>query len=287
MHRVILPVACISLTLLLGACSSAPDTGPGTEAGLTTDEQRAIYTVGLDLATRALDQDRSPAGVEIFQRALLDLAEQNASDAPEPPTSPEFETEAEQAAYDAGIEAGESIELLDLSVEETGIVNRAISDAAAGTPALDLETWRSSIVDLAQARSRRSLEKELARGKEFLDAAAAEPGAERTNSGLVYIETQPGSGRSPNRMSNVRVHYRGYLADGTEFDSSYRNNKPSEFNVSNVIPCWTEGIRKMKPGGKAKLYCPPDIAYGEGGQPPDIPGNAALEFEVELLAILN
>jgi FKBP-type peptidyl-prolyl cis-trans isomerase FkpA len=107
----------------------------------------------------------------------------------------------------------------------------------------------------------------------------------RTDSGLVYREVRAGSGESPKASDTVTVHYRGTLVDGTEFDSSYKRNEPAQFPLSQVIPCWTEGVQKMKVGGKSQLVCPASIAYGDRGSPPTIPGGATLVFEVELLKI--
>ena len=107
-----------------------------------------------------------------------------------------------------------------------------------------------------------------------------------TPSGLVYRSLREGSGRSPAPTDTVRVHYRGMLADGREFDSSYARNEPAEFPLDRVIKCWTEGVQMMKPGGKARLVCPPAIAYGERGAGNGVvPPNATLLFEVELLGI--
>ncbi|RCW63436.1 FKBP-type peptidyl-prolyl cis-trans isomerase [Pseudorhodoferax soli] len=118
-----------------------------------------------------------------------------------------------------------------------------------------------------------------------LDAAAKEPGAQTTASGLVYRSLQDGSGASPGASDKVKVHYRGTFLDGKEFDSSYKRNAPIEFPLNGVIPCWTEGVQKMKVGGKAKLTCPAAIAYGSRGAGGVIPPNATLQFEVELLGI--
>jgi FKBP-type peptidyl-prolyl cis-trans isomerase FkpA len=121
--------------------------------------------------------------------------------------------------------------------------------------------------------------------KAYLDKAAAQPGAIRTESGLVYRELRAGSGGSPKASDTVTVNYRGTLVDGTEFDSSYKRNEPAQFPLSQVIPCWTEGVQKMKVGGKSELVCPASIAYGDRGSPPAVPGGATLIFEVELLRI--
>jgi FKBP-type peptidyl-prolyl cis-trans isomerase FkpA len=116
-------------------------------------------------------------------------------------------------------------------------------------------------------------------------AAAQEAGATVTASGLVYRSLREGTGASPQATDRVKVHYRGTLPDGKEFDSSYQRNEAIEFRLNGVIKCWTEGVQKMKVGGKAKLTCPPAIAYGERGAGGVIPPNATLIFEVELLGI--
>ena len=119
----------------------------------------------------------------------------------------------------------------------------------------------------------------------FLEKAASEPGATKMPSGLVYRELKPGTGASPVASDTVTVQYRGTLTDGTEFDSSYKQPEPAKLPLNQVIPCWTEGVQKMKVGGKSKLTCPANIAYGPEGRPPVIPGGATLVFEIELLKI--
>jgi len=107
-----------------------------------------------------------------------------------------------------------------------------------------------------------------------------------TASGLEIRVLKPGQGPSPKATDRVRVHYRGTFMDGREFDSSYKRNEPTEFPLNGVIPCWTEGVQRMKVGGSARLICPPSIAYGERGAGGVIPPNATLQFDIELLAIL-
>jgi FKBP-type peptidyl-prolyl cis-trans isomerase FkpA len=118
-----------------------------------------------------------------------------------------------------------------------------------------------------------------------LEQAAAEKGAVKTESGLVYRALKEGTGASPKDTDTVRVHYRGTLPDGKEFDSSLARGQPAEFPLNRVIKCWTEGVQKMKVGGRAKLTCPPALAYGERGAGSAVPPNATLIFEVELLGI--
>jgi FKBP-type peptidyl-prolyl cis-trans isomerase FkpA len=96
---------------------------------------------------------------------------------------------------------------------------------------------------------------------------------------------KPGTGASPKATDTVKVHYRGTLTNGTEFDSSYKRNEPTSFPLNRVIACWTEGVQKMKVAGKARLVCPSSIAYGDRGSPPSIPGGATLVFEIELLEV--
>lgn len=117
------------------------------------------------------------------------------------------------------------------------------------------------------------------------NASAAEASTETLPSGVKITHKTVGSGANPSASDAVKVHYRGTLADGTEFDSSYKRNAPATFPLNRVIPCWTTGMQKMKVGGKATLTCPPATAYGDRGAGGAVPPNATLTFEVELLAI--
>lgn len=116
-------------------------------------------------------------------------------------------------------------------------------------------------------------------------AQAAPKAGETLPSGVVITHLKQGSGPTPSASDTVRVHYRGTLTNGTEFDSSYKRNEPASFPLNRVIPCWTQGMQKMKPGGKAKLFCPSQTAYGARGIPGTIPPDSVLIFEVELLGI--
>ena len=119
----------------------------------------------------------------------------------------------------------------------------------------------------------------------LLPAAWAQGAPVTTPSGLVYQSIKEGSGASPAASDTVKVHYRGTLQDGKEFDSSYKRGQPTQFALNRVVKCWTEGVALMKPGGKAKLTCPAAIAYGERGAGGVIPPNSTLNFEIELLSV--
>ena len=114
---------------------------------------------------------------------------------------------------------------------------------------------------------------------------AAGAATETLSNGVKIVHTTVGTGANPTAKDTVKVHYRGTLVDGKEFDSSYKRNAPATFPLSRVIPCWTEGMQKIKVGGKATLTCPPASAYGAAGAGGAVPPNATLTFEVELLAI--
>lgn len=118
-------------------------------------------------------------------------------------------------------------------------------------------------------------------------AAAADPKEVKTASGIVITTLKEGTGASPKSSETVKVHYRGMLENGKEFDSSYTRGQPATFLLNRVIPCWTEGVQTMKPGGKAKLVCPPGLAYGSRGVPGTIPPDSTLVFEVELMEIVK
>jgi len=195
-------------------------------------------------------------------------------------------TDAEKSIYALGLSVYKSLGQFDLSPHEFEILKRALADAAAHKPAVDLNEWGPKIGPLARERSARVTAQQKVSSKAYLAKAAAEPGAVRTESGLIYREVKMGSGNSPKATDTVKVNYRGTLVDGTEFDSSFRRNQPAQFALNGVIGCWTEGLQKMKAGGKAVLICPSDLAYGDKGRP-GIPGGATLIFELELLEIVG
>jgi FKBP-type peptidyl-prolyl cis-trans isomerase FkpA len=198
------------------------------------------------------------------------------------------QTEDQKTLYALGLSIGRSVSVFNLTAEELEYVKAGITVQVTGQkPAVELEAYGPKFQQLARDRGMAKAKEEKAKGQAFLDAAAKEEGAEKTASGLVYKQLQAGTGETPKPTDFVKVHYRGTLTDGKEFDSSYKRNEPTQFPLSGVIPCWTEGVQKMKVGGKARLVCPSDIAYGDRGSPPTIPGGSTLVFEVELLEIVK
>lgn len=206
--------------------------------------------------------------------------------APAPaPAAPAPLSEEQKVIYAIGLLMQQSLDPFDLSATELDIITRALIDAAAGKPAIDLDEFGPQIQPLAEARRERVMAREKAASLEYLATAAAETGAVKTPSGLIYRELIAGTGASPAASDFVRVHYRGTLVNGAEFDNSYSRNEPAEFALRGVIGCWTEGVQRMRVGGKARLVCPADLAYGDAGTP-NIPGGATTIFEVELLGII-
>jgi FKBP-type peptidyl-prolyl cis-trans isomerase FkpA len=196
------------------------------------------------------------------------------------------QTDDEKTVYAAGLVLARSLGQFDLSPQEVEVVRRAIADALAGKPALDLDEWGPKIQGLVTVRTARLVVRQKEQSAAYLTKAAAGAGAVKTESGIIFTEATAGTGASPTATDRVKVHYRGTLIDGTEFDSSYARNEPAEFPLNGVIRCWTEGVQRMKTGGKARLVCPSDLAYGDRGNDA-IPGGSALIFEIELLDIVS
>jgi FKBP-type peptidyl-prolyl cis-trans isomerase FkpA len=195
-------------------------------------------------------------------------------------------TEEQKAIYTLGAIIGKQLSVFTLSPDEVALVTKGLNDSATGAKLeVDGDVYGPKVQELANVRRTLVASKQAAAGKAFAEKATTESGAVKTPSGLVYISMTEGSGASPTTADTVKANYRGTLIDGAEFDSSYKRGEPIDFALTGVIKCWTEGLQKMKVGGKARLVCPPEIAYGEQGAGGSIPPNATLNFEVELLAI--
>ena len=197
------------------------------------------------------------------------------------------QTEDQKAFYALGVGLSKQlVQLQPLTPEEVEMIAAGLADALGNKPPkADPEKYGTKIREIAQNRMKVAGEAEKKKGAEFLEKAAKEKGAKKTESGMIYQELTPGTGEQPKATDTVKVNYKGTLIDGTEFDSSYKRNQPATFPLSGVIKCWTEGVQLMKVGGKAKLTCPSDIAYGDRGSPPLIKPGSTLVFEVELLSI--
>lgn len=194
-------------------------------------------------------------------------------------------TEEQKTLYAIGLVVSRSLSVFNLTPAELELVKQGLTDAASGKTEVELAAYNEKVQELARARRKIQGDKQAGAAKEFLEKAAQEKGAVKTTSGLIYIPITEGSGASPAATDTVKVNYRGTLVDGREFDSSYKRGKPLEFRLDGVIKCWTEGVQKMKPGGKARLVCPAAIAYGDAGAGELILPGATLNFEVELLEV--
>lgn len=195
-------------------------------------------------------------------------------------------TEQQKTLYALGQAIAQQAGVFRLTAAELEHVQKGFRDGVTGAKsAVDMNVYGPKLQPLAEARQAAAAEKAGAAGREALAKAAAEKGAVKSASGFVYLATREGKGAKPAATDVVSVNYRGVLTDGKEFDSSYKRKEPFEFPLDRVIPCWGEGVQMMKVGGKAKLTCPPQTAYGERGAGDVIPPNATLVFEVELLAI--
>lgn len=197
--------------------------------------------------------------------------------------------EDQKVLYAVGVWLAGQVAPLSITASELKYVNMGLRDRVTGQkPQVDLGVYGPKINEFAAARVAAATEKEKKKSAAFVEKAAKEKGASSTSSGLVYTEVKAGTGAQPMATDTVRVHYEGRLANGAVFDSSLQRGTPAEFPLNGVIPCWTEGLQKVKVGGKARLVCPSAIAYGDQGRPNSgIPGGAVLVFDVELLDIVK
>jgi FKBP-type peptidyl-prolyl cis-trans isomerase len=197
-------------------------------------------------------------------------------------------TDDEKTIYALGVSVARNLEPFALTPAEIDFVIAGLRDELAGKEsAVPLDQFGPRIRELAQTRATATAAKEKEAGVAFAAKAAAEPGAVKTDSGLIKRTIQEGTGPSPTAEDTVKVHYTGTLRDGTVFDSSSKRGEPAQFKLGGVIPCWTEALQGMKVGGKAHIVCPAEIAYGDRGFPGSIPPGATLAFDVELLEIVK
>jgi FKBP-type peptidyl-prolyl cis-trans isomerase len=196
------------------------------------------------------------------------------------------ETDDQKTLYALGQVLAQRINGLGLTEEEVAYIQDGLSDSVLGRDSkAPVETWRAKIDVLLGVKREAMAAVEKDAGDAFVAEAAKAAGAVKTASGAIYLETLAGSGAQPAVTDTVKLHYHGTLRDGTVFDSSVVRGQPASFSLNRVIPCWTEAVQKMRVGGKAKIVCPPDIAYGDRGAGALIRPGAVLTFEVELISI--
>jgi len=229
------------------------------------------------------------ASLTSFALALCACSASDSDTTVPPAVADTLQTEEQKTLYALGLAIGQNVEEFKLTAAEVAFVVDGLEDAVLGTePKVDIQVYGPRIQGFAQERMMAAATAAAAGEKQAAEAwvaeMAKEAGAELSATGVVFIPIVEGTGASPSATSTVRVHYHGTLRDGTVFDSSVERNDPISLALNQVISCWTEGVQKLKVGGKAKLVCPSDTAYGDQGSG-DIPGGAALAFEVELLAI--
>jgi FKBP-type peptidyl-prolyl cis-trans isomerase len=223
--------------------------------------------------------------------ALLAAACQPDASSSKQAPAPEM-TEDQKAIYALGVVTGQRVSVetaqLRMTGQELAAFQRGFNDGMMGKkPVILVSDYEDRFAELAQARLQASANQAQREGAEAIAAAIEEKGAIRTDSGLVFKQLRPGKGIRPKATDTVRVQYQGTLPDGTVFDSSLQRDEPSEFSLARVIPCWVEGLQLMQVGEKAKLVCPPSLAYGSTGASGKIPPDATLLFEVELLGIVG
>jgi FKBP-type peptidyl-prolyl cis-trans isomerase FkpA len=200
--------------------------------------------------------------------------------------TPDPTTDDQKTLYALGLAVSQSLTPFNLTEPELEFVKAGLTDGLLKRqPKVELQTFGPKIQQLQQVRSAAVAQEENKAGAAFIAKAAAEPGTKKTESGVLITTIKPGKGASPKATDTVKVHYHGTLIDGTVFDSSVQRGEPATFPLGNVIKCWTDGVQQMKVGGKSRLVCPANLAYGDRGSPPQIKPGATLVFEVELLDI--
>jgi len=206
-----------------------------------------------------------------------------------------IETQKGRYSYAVGADLAKRMERIDVDLD-IDLVLQAIKDRrdTSKTPlmsdSLSAVAWQELMAEMRKERMAKDSVKaveNMAKQTEFLQKNKEGDGITRTESGLQYTVLTEGSGQLAHDGDTVRVHYKGSLLDGTEFDSSIKRNQPMTITLSEnrLIKGWVEMLRLMKKGQKVKVWIPANLGYGERGSPPTIPGNSLLIYEMELLDI--
>jgi FKBP-type peptidyl-prolyl cis-trans isomerase FkpA/FKBP-type peptidyl-prolyl cis-trans isomerase FklB len=221
-----------------------------------------------------------------MKAALLAATVALAATVTHPARAADLATDDQKTLYALGAAIAQSLKEFALTESELETIKSGLTDGVLNRQLqVDLQSYGPKIQQLAQARASAVAELEKKRGAEYLAKAASEPGVQKTASGALVQTIKEGTGATPKAEDTVKVHYVGRLLDGTVFDSSVARGQPATFPLTGVIKCWTEGVQMIKVGGKSKLVCPPELAYGERGSGRLIKPGATLVFEVELLEI--
>jgi FKBP-type peptidyl-prolyl cis-trans isomerase FkpA len=204
------------------------------------------------------------------------------------PSSSKIENDEDKTFYAMGVMLGMNLARLELTDKELSNIFKGVEDAAKGKkPEIEIAEYQPKIQEVFKARMEKVAKKQVEDGQKYLENFLKNSKAKKTESGLAYEIITEGTGKMPKSTDEVEVHYHGTLIDGTVFDSSVDRKQKISFPLDRVIKGWTEGLQLIKEGGKVKLVIPPDLAYGEAGAPPKIPGGATLVFEVELFRIID
>jgi FKBP-type peptidyl-prolyl cis-trans isomerase len=242
-----------------------------------SNNRRALVALGALLLAWTVS---AGAGPEVVPDPTIPAA------GPTRPRAPLDAAEQDKALYALGVLISHNLDEFDLSSADFERVQAGLIDGfnhqASG---VDLTMDRTKIQVLRRERMARLHEKREQAAQGFLDRAASAKGAQRTASGVVYLPLKNGKGASPGPDDQVTVNYEGHLIDGTVFDGSRERGGPSTFSLRGVIPCWSQALPLMKVGSTSRIVCPAALAYGARGEPPRVGPDAALDFEVELLAV--